>query len=234
MRIALLLMCLFAAPLTAGSWMTNPTPRPGDWLKKHQAFLAQAQAGNIDVLFLGDSITAGWLGSGLATWRQHFAPLKAANFGIVGDGTQNVLWRITNGELDGFRAKVVVLLIGTNNIPHKFDNTTQEREATLVTEATALLIRTIQAKQPQARILLHAILPRGEWDNPGRQCIRLVNAKHDALASDTVRTLDLGHLFLDGEHISSSVMPDFLHPNGRAYSIWGPALAPAVRDLLRP
>lgn len=233
MRMAMLFLFLCAAQVCAGSWMTNPTPRPGDWLKKHQAFVRQAQAGNIDVLFVGDSITAGWLVNGAAAWRQHFAPLKAANFGIVGDGTQNVLWRLLNGELEGFRAKVVVLLIGTNNIPHQFNNTTQEREAGLVTEATTLLVRTIQEKQPQAKILLHGVLPRGEWDNPGRQCIRLVNAKLEALAADNLRVVDLGHLFLDGEHLLPSVMPDFLHPSARAYGFWAPALAPAVRDLLR-
>src|SRR5579872_3049477 len=74
------------------SWMTKPTPRPGDWLKRHQGLVAQAHQGGIHVLFVGDSITDGWRNTGLATWNTAFAPLHAANFGISGDGTQNVLW----------------------------------------------------------------------------------------------------------------------------------------------
>ena len=243
MKTALLLSLLFTCATAtcsialglapARSWMTTPKPRPGDWMTRHQGFVAQAHAGGIDVVFLGDSITDGWRNTGLAAWKQHFAPLKAANFGIAGDGTQNVLWRITNGELDGFEAKVVVLLIGTNNIPNTFEGTTQAAEAGMVTEAITLLVSTIRAKQPNAKILLQAILPRGEWENPGRACIRMVNAKLPALESDHLRLVDLGHLFLDGAHITHDVMSDFLHPTGKAYGFWGPALAPAVKDLLR-
>jgi hypothetical protein len=87
------------------------------WVKRHEAFLDRAKKGDVDVLFLGDSITQGWEGSGKPVWREHFEPLKAANFGIGGDQTQHVLWRITEGkELEGIQPKAVVLMIGTNNM----------------------------------------------------------------------------------------------------------------------
>ena len=83
---------------------------------RHEGFLQVARAGNIDLLFVGDSITDRWRNRGLEVWDKHFAPLKPANFGIGGDTTQGVLWRMQNGELEGFKAKLIVLMLGTNNI----------------------------------------------------------------------------------------------------------------------
>ena len=231
--VAFALVCTAHALAPAPrSWMTTPTPRPGEWMKRHHELVKQAQAGGIDVLFAGDSITEGWGHVGQASWKKHFQPVKSANFGLSGDGTHNLLWRFQNGELDGFEARVVVLLIGTNNIPKTFENTTPQLYAPQVAEAIELLIATLRARQPKARILVHGILPRGEWPNQTRECIRLVNERLARLAEDRVHFVDLGALFLDGDHLSASVMPDFLHPNTRAYAAWAPQLAPAVKDLL--
>ena len=107
----------------------NPEPRlkkdktPDEKLmKRHEGFVAIAKKGDVDVLFLGDSITDAWGGpghnpkaAGAKIFAVEFEPLKAANFGIGGDRTQHVLWRLQNGELDGIRPKVVMLMIGTNN-----------------------------------------------------------------------------------------------------------------------
>ena len=86
----------------------------GQFLKKHQAFLDRAKAGPIGLLFLGDSITEGW-GRAPQVWAKYYEKFQPANFGIGGDATQHVLWRIDNGELDGISPKVVVLMLGTNN-----------------------------------------------------------------------------------------------------------------------
>src|SRR4029077_7959156 len=91
-----------------------PEPRDGAWMELHRGFLKQAEDGNVDLLFLGDSITQGWRGA-QKTWDRFYVPRKAANFGIGGDRTQHVLWRIQNGELKGIEPKVAVLMIGTNN-----------------------------------------------------------------------------------------------------------------------
>ena len=95
-------MAAQAAPNKAqNASATNPAPRDGNWVKRHEGFVEIAKKGGVELLFLGDSITAGWRGGGKAVWEKNFAPLKAANFGIGGDRTQHVLWRLQNGELDG-------------------------------------------------------------------------------------------------------------------------------------
>src|SRR5687768_6223587 len=81
---------------------------------RHDMFLYRITQGDVGLLFLGDSITDGWPRSGEWSWLK-FAPYKPANFGIGGDRTEHLLWRITNGELDGIKPKVTVLMIGTNN-----------------------------------------------------------------------------------------------------------------------
>src|SRR5688500_7825073 len=94
---------------------TRAVPRDAAWLKRHEAFVAEAKKGDVDLLLLGDSITEAWRGQ-KALWAERFAPLKAANFGMSGDCTQHVLWRLRNGALDGLKPKAVMLLIGTNNL----------------------------------------------------------------------------------------------------------------------
>ena len=91
------------------------TPRKDEWWTNlHKSFLDRAKKGDVDLLFLGDSITQGWGDN--ATWKTHYTPRHAANFGIGGDGTQHVLWRVENGELDGIKPRAIVMMIGTNNI----------------------------------------------------------------------------------------------------------------------
>ena len=110
-------LVLFAAALPAcaqGPATVVPQPREGAWMEVHNSFRVLAKKGHIDLLFLGDSITQMWNEN--SVWRRFYGPRHAANFGIGGDRTQNVLWRIQNGELDGIEPKVAVLMIGTNNL----------------------------------------------------------------------------------------------------------------------
>ena len=93
-----------------------PVPREGDWLNRHTEFVALARRGDVSIVFFGDSLTDHWRDTGQAIWAKHFEPLGAVNFGIGSDGTQNVLWRVQNGELPPDGAEVVVLLIGTVNL----------------------------------------------------------------------------------------------------------------------
>ena len=126
--LALTLAALPAGPAWAqkakqGNTAVKPVPRDPKWVKRHEAFVAMAKRGGIDVLFQGDSITDAWGGeghnpkaAGTAIFEKEFVPLKAANFGIGGDRTQHVLWRIQNGELEPINPKVAVVMIGTNNL----------------------------------------------------------------------------------------------------------------------
>jgi hypothetical protein len=105
-------LCAQGAPAPAANPATVPVPR-NDWIVRHEGFNAIAKKGGVDLLFVGDSITDGWAKGGKAIWDTRYAPLKAANFGIGGDKTEHVLWRLKNGNLEGIKPKVVVLMIGT-------------------------------------------------------------------------------------------------------------------------
>jgi hypothetical protein len=159
--ISLLLTAVFAVSLHANT-ATVPVPRDEKWVARHKGFVELAKAGNVDVLFLGDSITDGWRKGGLAIWEERFAPLKAVNFGIGGDRTQHVLWRIENGELDGISPKVVVLMIGTNNTGFEPDKTTRRNTEAETAEGVRAIVEHLRTKLPSAKILLLAIFPRGE------------------------------------------------------------------------
>ena len=97
--------------------LAAPNPRFGleQWMERHQRFCLRAGAGDIELLFLGDSITDFWRDTGERVWNREFVPLKATNFGITADRIQHVLWRIENGETKGYVPKVVILLIGAND-----------------------------------------------------------------------------------------------------------------------
>ena len=188
----------------------------------------------MDVLFLGDSITDAWGGQGHSAkaagakiFTQEFEPLKAANFGIGGDRTQHVLWRLQNGELDGIRPKVVMLMIGTNN---SRDNTAAE-----IAAGVKAIVREIHKRSPDAKVLLLGVFPRGEKPNPQREKLQEVN-RQIAMLDDggkTVRYLDFGAKFVqpDGS-ISKDIMPDFLHLSEKGYQIWADAVKRPIRDLL--
>src|SRR3954470_8408249 len=153
----------------------TPAPKNGGWLQRPEGFAEGAKKGGFEVLFQGDSITDGWRnGAAKKIWDATFAPMKAANFGISGDRTQHVLWRLQNGEFEGLTLpKVVVLMIGTNNIGQK-DN--PESPASAVAGIQAI-VKEIHKKSPNTKVLLLGVFPRGEKsDNPFRAQIQEINA----------------------------------------------------------
>lgn len=198
------------------------------FIKSHEGFVKIAQEGTAEVVFLGDSITAGW-GRNKEIWDKAFGAYKPANFGIGGDRTQHVLWRITNGELDGIKPKAVVLMIGTNN--------TGSDSPESIAQGITKIVSTIQSKQPQAKILLLAVFPRGEKPtaNPGRDKIKIVNSIISKLDDGKkIHYLDIGGKFLQpDETISKDIMHDFLHLTPAGYQIWADSIAPKLADLTK-
>jgi lysophospholipase L1-like esterase len=203
---------------------TQPAPKSGGWMTKHEKYLARAKEGNIDLLFLGDSITEGWGNN--EVWKKYYGELKAANFGISGDQTQNVLWRLLNGEIDGISPKAAVLMIGTNNS----GGSTAEQ----VADGVTAIVKTLREKLPNTKVLLLAIFPRGEKPNPQREKIQKANetiAKLDD--GKMVRYLDIGPKFVDKDGvISKEVMPDFLHLSKKGYEIWAESTQPLLAELM--
>jgi lysophospholipase L1-like esterase len=232
--LALVLGLLPAVPASAQQtatpiWNPATTPSPrNDWIERHNGFVARARDGGIDVLFVGDSITDGWRNRGKAVWAERYEPLKSANFGIGGDKTEHVLWRLQNGELEGFKPKAAVLMIGTNNTPRD--------SAAQIAEGVTAIVKEIRQRTPDTKILLLAIFPRAEKpDHPLRQKINAINpviAKlHDG---QHVFFLDINDKFLQPDGIlPASIMPDFLHPYEEGYKIWGEAMAGKLAELLK-
>ncbi|MFZ6029018.1 MAG: GDSL-type esterase/lipase family protein [Chloroflexota bacterium] len=202
-------------------------------LERHATFLKRIQEAPIDLLFLGDSITRRWA-EVPHLWERYFAVYRPANFGVGGDATQNLLWRIQHGELDGIHPRVIVLLIGTNNAP---THNGQE-----VAAAVYKIVAVIRARLPQTRLLLMAIFPRGpqtpecaNGDNPFyMDVIRVANTELAKLDDgETIRFLDIGASFIgaDGELVSA-YMPDGLHLVEAGYLVWGDAMKGLLDEMM--
>ncbi len=209
------------------------------WVKRHEAFLERAKKGDVDVLFLGDSITQGWERSGKQVWQERFAPLKAANLGISGDQTQHVLWRITEGkELQGIHPKAVVLMIGTNNMGSNREGQIAKTSlsAEQIAEGITAIVHTLRQQLPQTKVLLLGIFPRAAKPAAeARQKIIDVNERIAKLADGKqIHYLDIGNKFLDKQgNLPPEIMPDYLHLSPQGYQIWADAIQPALAELLK-
>ncbi len=202
-------------------------PQEG-FMASHESFVRKAKEGKAELVFLGDSITAGW-GRQAAIWDKAFGQYQPANFGIGGDRTQHVLWRITNGELDGIKPKAVVIMIGTNN--------SAQDPAEDIAKGVTAIVETVRAKQPQAKILLLAVFPRGAVASPNPQRDKLIQVNGVISKLDDakhVHFLDIGSKFLqpDGS-ISKEIMPDSLHLSPAGYQIWADAITPKLAELMK-
>jgi lysophospholipase L1-like esterase len=212
-----------------GNTATTPAPRDAGWVKRHEGFVAIVKKGDVDLLFLGDSITDGWRGGGKAVWEKNYAQLKAANFGIGGDRTEHLLWRLQNGELDGIKPKLAVLMIGTNNLGANKDEE--------IAEGIRAIVADLHERTPATRLLLLGIFPRGmKADDSARGRIQHINSIIAKLDDDgrTIKYLDIGNKFLEADGtLPKSVMPDGLHPNANGYEIWAESIAPNVREMMK-
>jgi lysophospholipase L1-like esterase len=199
------------------------------WRARHDYFKVQAKNMPINLLFIGDSITEAWQTTGWATWVKYYVPLKAANFGIAGDTWENVLWRMTRGELKGVQARVAVLMIGTNDVSHGED-------VGEVASGIGQIISVLRERLPNTKIILLGIFPRDHQPNTEfRRKIVDINSRIRALADDqTVFFLDIGNRFLDAEgHIPFEIMPDELHLSPKGYEIWADAMNPHLMNLFQ-
>jgi len=206
---------------------------------RHKGFLEIAKAGNIDLLFVGDSITD-WFANprgnnpatGRKVWDASFGSMKPANFGIAGDTTQGVLWRMQNGELEGFKPKLIVLMLGTNNINR---NPVDE-----IVDGDRLIVEEFKKRQPQAKVLVLGVFPRNNNRQPDqtaalRTTIQEINSKLAKLADNKqVFFMDIGDKFLTSDGtLTTEVMPDGLHPSEKGYQIWSDAILPRVKELMK-
>lgn len=190
------------------------------WMSQHTRFVQECKDAEPDVLFVGDSMVQ--LMQQYEVWRELFSPLHALNFGIGGDTTCNVLWRLQNGELENIRPKVVVLWVGTNN---------HEHTAEQVAGGILAIVQLLTSRLPKAKIVVLGLLPRGERPNPLREKNKAVN---NFLRSwlprlGQAQVLDVSGEFVDSDgSISQQRMFDFLHLTSTGYRI----IAKPLCDLL--
>jgi lysophospholipase L1-like esterase len=202
----------------------------------HEQLLAKAKQGKIDVYFEGDSIVRRWGATDypqfLENWTQNFFGWNVANFGWGADRTQNILWRLQNGELDGIHPKVIVLLAGTNNVGTQPGTDAKAAEISRGLEAIVDLMRQ---KAPDATIVVTAIFPR----NDNMAVIPTINAINANLAKmadgKKVRFLNINSQLADADgRLFEGVHADRLHLSVKGYQIWADALKPIFREILGP
>lgn len=199
--------------------------------RRHADFVSTAQAGNIDVLFIGDSSVEFWQqdGEGKSVWETSFAKRAAANFGVQGASLPSVLWRLKNGELDGYQAKVIV-----------FDGmwtaaSSKKLSIGEIIAGNAAIIDELRRRQPQAKIIL-TVVPRTRFpENPNRSI-------ETALTADFARRSDNRHIhfidtratFLkaDGSLDTMVLSGRGNAMNARGYSAWAQAIAPKLSELM--
>lgn len=252
MKKTVLLFLLAAGSIHAANGEIRalvPEPRTGSgwgwWMKRHQEklqYISTAEVGK--VVFIGDSITHGWeRPEATPEWKRYFAegPYKALNLGYGADRTEHVLWRIDNGELDGYEARVVVLMIGTNNTGH-FSQSDEPPADTII--GVSAILERIAAKQPKAVTLLLPIFPRGRTvDDPLRKRNNIVNKELKHLADGKkVVWVDFTDKFIaaDGS-LSPEMMPDYLHFGGgnssdrgaEGFKIWASGVLPYIDAILK-
>ncbi|MDB4359110.1 platelet-activating factor acetylhydrolase IB subunit [Verrucomicrobiales bacterium] len=218
----------------------TPAPHPGKE-KLHESFNEISKQGEAPIVFLGDSITQGWSGKGKEAWAKYWAPMGAANFGIGGDRTEHILWRLENGNYDGLKPKLTVLMIGTNNTGHEgramkeHGGAIYKSSAEETAAGVKAIVEMLQKKQPQMKILILAIFPRGADNNDAkRQKNEKANQIIAKLADDKkIFFMDINDKLLEKDGtLSKEIMPDLLHPNADGYEIWSKAIQPKVKKLI--
>ncbi len=236
----LLVVCLqmlTVAVAQAQNPAVAPTPRTemawanrGEtWMGRFYENFRQLRAGDVDLLFIGDSITHGWERGGSATFEKYYGHRNAVNLGFGGDRTQHVLWRLIEGELQEIASspKVAVVMIGTNNTNSDTPNE--------IAAGIRAICNTLRGQLPETKILLLAIFPRGREAGDWRRSINEATNSMIAELDDGewIHYLDIGDSFLEpGGDLPETVMPDALHPNERGYEIWAEAMEATLARLM--
>lgn len=202
----------------------------GWWDARFQLKQQRLAQGDVDLLMLGDSITQGWEGDGKSVWENYYANRNAVNLGYGGDRTENLLWRLQNGELDGIQPKAGVLMIGTNNTGHRLE------DPQLTAAGIRAIIDELRARQPQMKILLLGVFPRDP--NPGTPMRKVNLSINDIIETfadnKNIYYQEIYNEFLEpGGELTKEIMPDYLHLNEKGYQIWAQSMEPMLAELMK-
>jgi lysophospholipase L1-like esterase len=242
MRIALAGFLLIAVARGQTAPADQAAPRKDENSRiAHEQLLAKRKQGRIDVYFEGDSITRRWGATDypqlLEHWTKTFFGWNAADFGWGADKVENILWRLTNGELDDVNPKVIVLLAGTNNVGNKVAPEGIDEAAANVTRGLDAVVRVMQAKAPAAVIVLMGIFPRNdgmavmpEIDKINRNLAGMADGRKILYLNINDKLADA-----DGKLFPGMMNErDKLHPVLNGYQVWSDALKPVLVKLLGP
>ncbi|MFA6473219.1 MAG: GDSL-type esterase/lipase family protein [Candidatus Latescibacterota bacterium] len=219
-----------------------PTPKIEndfyDWYQRHQQVKEQIKKQPVDLVFIGDSITHMFGGlphsnvvHGGAVWDKYYGGLNVVNMGFGWDRTQNVLWRLENGEFEGIQPKVAVLLIGTNNLTGT--ENARENTPSEIAEGIEAICETIRAKAPNCRILLLGILPRSpeKFVRPIREINRMISHLDK---KDYITFMNFGSKIADKHGLPKKdyMYGDGVHPNEKGYQVWAESINSTLKKLL--
>lgn len=187
---------------------------PYDWKRRHEEVLELNREKAPEILFIGNSITHYWGGEptahiirGQDSWDKLFKGKTVRNLGFGYDRIENVLWRIYHGELDGYQAEKIIMLMGTNNLDKNTDHE--------IVDGISELVRAIRHRQPKAQIYVVGILPRA-WQEP--RIATLNQAIQTQLSSGEATFVDISaELTQPDGHIINELFTDGLHPNKEGY-----------------
>lgn len=212
----------------------TPAPR-GAWWPNYFKAMMQREPRDTDLVFLGDSITMMWRSQsgfegGTAVWNKYYKPLNACNYGVSGDKTENILWRLSEGKnMDGFNPRVCVLLIGINNL---LQGSTPQNTAAGITA----IVRELRKNHPDMKILLLGVFPcRPKPEDPIRQKVKDTNAAIAGLHDGKhIFYADIGSVFLEKDGtVSKEILRDYLHLSEKGYERWAEAMRPHLDPLLK-
>jgi len=209
----------------------TPVPNPEKsiqdwWIPRQNAVNKRLDQGNVDLLFIGNSIINGFEGAGKEVWDSYYKSRNAVNLGFGWDRTEHVLWRLQNTDFSKIDPKCAVVLIGTNNIGRNSVNEIADG----ITAICDFLITHLTS----TKVLLLGIFPRYEETSEDRKTIKEINA-HISKLDDQKRIfyLDIGHVFIDEKgKISTEIMHDLLHPAGKGYKLFADAIEPKLKELM--
>lgn len=212
---------------------TIASSRGERWEARHERLVGEAEELGVELLFLGDSITNRWAVEGAEVWEEFYSDRTAYNLGNGGDRTEHTLWRLEHGKIERLQPKLLVLMIGTNNLVQKDEsvpNTPRE-----IADGVHAIVRGLKQKMADTQILVLATFPRGKGPRHRfRQQTDQIGPMLEEIADgDRVHFLDISDVFIDEKgRIPEDVMPDSLHLSPKGYRLWAESIEDKVSESL--
>jgi lysophospholipase L1-like esterase len=216
-----------------------------NWWDRHAEVMRIKDSINPEIVLIGNSITHFWGGepqlkyadgkprkpNGPNAWASVFANRRVLNLGFGWDRTQNMLWRLDRGELDGLHPKTVIMHLGTNNTSGTVN--ARMNTASEIVEGIRAVCMRVRSKVPGAHIILMEVFPREEKpDHPRRILINEINKQLEVFARENkIDLVNIGPKMLNPDGtLSRDIASDFCHPTDKGYQIWADEIRPFVNE----